>query len=501
MCGISGIINFNGITENQNEDIILINQALHHRGPNNEGYFNSDMVNFGHQRLAIIDINELANQPMTDINNEIIVTFNGEIFNHAELRSELESKYDFKTNHSDTEVIIYAYKEWGIDCIQRFTGQFAIALYDKTIGSVFLIRDRIGQKPLYYSHTGDSTYFSSEIKSLLTSKKIKNSLNEEAIYDYLTLLTTKAPKTFFNQISKVESGCYIEITRDKKISHRYWDVANYLKTPIMDSEQEAILKTEELLEKSMRLRNIADIPLTYAISGGLDSSLNLYYAKTIGSNIDAINISFDVDNKFNESKIAEQYCSKLDVPLKTIVINKSDIETGISDFFKVQPDMPIGDPNSILMYILAKETKKNGRHILMVGEGGDEIGGYPKYLKTLKRNRVLKSLQFILKPLIQSTSFRLKSLDYFFNDTIIPKSQIHGFTEAEKNKLWRSKSKPRSTYVSMYETMSEVNLNTNDRYLRQILNLEYKIRLPEMILARIDYPTMANSVEARSPLC
>ena len=158
----------------------------------------------------------------------------------------------FKTNHSDTEVIIYAYKEWGIDCIQRFTGQFAIALYDKTIGSVFLIRDRIGQKPLYYSHTGDSTYFSSEIKSLLTSKKIKNSLNEEAIYDYLTLLTTKAPKTFFNQISKVESGCYIEITRDKKISHRYWDVANYLKTPIMDSEQEAILKTEELLEKSMR---------------------------------------------------------------------------------------------------------------------------------------------------------------------------------------------------------------------------------------------------------
>ena len=172
MCGIAGIINFDGLTELNREELPKITHHLAHRGPDNQGEYYSKTVALGHRRLAIIDLTPSANQPMSDEKGQVIVVFNGEIFNHAEIRKELTDKYYFKTDHSDTEVIIYAYLEWGINCLNNFTGQFAIAIYDTRTEEIFLARDRIGQKPIYYTQTNHGFYFASEAAALFQSKLI-----------------------------------------------------------------------------------------------------------------------------------------------------------------------------------------------------------------------------------------------------------------------------------------------------------------------------------------
>lgn len=498
MCGISGIINFNGLHAESQNEIRKITSALAHRGPDNEDFFSSPMVCFGHRRLSIIDLSEDANQPMQADSGNVIITFNGEIFNHEEIRNLLSSKYKFETDHSDTEVILHAYKEWGIDCIKRFTGQFAFAIYDKERQEVFLARDRIGQKPLYYSENENGLYFASEINALFKSGCFKKSINPNAVYDYLTYLTIKAPETFFNGISKLEPGHYIHITQDKIETFKYWDIADSLNTVSTDTEEKATLATEDLLEKSMKYRNVSDGPISFALSGGLDSSLNIYYSKKINPDLHAINISYETDNQFNEDKIAKRFCSEEDIPFTSKKINSTILEDSIQEYLKIQYDVPIGDPNSVLMFILSNISKELKRNVLMVGEGGDEIGGYPKYLKHHKRYNLLKNTPNIFKKIFNNPFYDLRKLDLIQQGKIVSGAHVHGFTESEKLRFWNG-DKVRSSYNILLETMDEIQTGTDDEFLRKILNLEYKIRLPEMILSRIDYPAMAASIEARSP--
>jgi len=292
MCGIAGCIGLNKeIGEPEVAQVRDMTGGLIHRGPDGEGFYSDEMVAFGHRRLAIIDLHESSNQPMMDIDRDVVIVFNGEIYNHAELRQELEKEFAFKTDHSDTETIILAYKKWGIDCIDRFQGMFAIALYDIPRKKVYLIRDRLGKKPLYYTLSNGKLYFSSEINPFFLSGIIKKQLNENSIYNYLTFLTTPAPSTFFQHVSKLAMGNYLLVQNNTIKTTCYWDISTYINTTIKIDYDTARDNTEELLAKSMFYRNVSDVPVNIALSGGLDSSLNLYYSKKINPSLFSDNLS------------------------------------------------------------------------------------------------------------------------------------------------------------------------------------------------------------------
>jgi asparagine synthase (glutamine-hydrolysing) len=498
MCGIAGIINFKGLNPDYKENLVDMTLALAHRGPDFQDEFMDSNVGFGHRRLSIIDLSSEANQPMISNEKDVVVVFNGEIYNHAELRKSLESKYEFRTNHSDTDVIIYAYKEWGIECVKKFVGMFTIALYDIPSKKVFLVRDRIGQKSINYCYHDTNLLFSSEIHALEKSGLVKNEISSSSIYHYLTFLTAPAGESFYSNVSKVKAGHIVEISDTGLKTWSYWNVTDYLNEVSTDREDTAIEQTEALLNQAMIHRNVSDVPVSLALSGGIDSSLNAYYSNKINPDLTAINISFDAGKEFNEGELARKYCDQLGIPFHLQNIDSDDLKNIIRQYLNVQSDVPNGDPNAVLMFHLSQLSRDMKRIVLLVGEGGDEIGGYPKYLKHFERFGLLSKAPNLFKQIFNLPFIDLNKMDIFHGKEVISHSNIHGFTESEKKTFW-SGEKDINSYEIMWDIMKEVRTDTSDQYLRRVLNLEYKLRLPEMILARIDYPSAAASIEARSP--
>jgi len=498
MCGIAGIVNFSGLASETETQLKSMCNALRHRGPDNEGFFHSNNIAFGQRRLSIIDLSSVADQPMVCEKGEVIVNFNGEIFNHAEIRKQLEHKYNFKTSHSDTEALLYAYKEWGIDCVKKFVGMFAIAIYDKRSECLYLVRDRIGQKPLYYLRQGDNIFFSSEINAFFEAGVLDKKIRKESIYHYLSLLTVNAPNTFFEGVNKLEAGCYIRFDKEGQKQSAYWNISDHLNRVVRTSEAESIGRTEFLLEESMRYRNISDAPVSLALSGGLDSSLNLHYSAQINNQISAINIDFEGEQNFNESSVAQAFCKELNIPLFKHTVTEQQFIDTIPLYLDIQRDQPLGDPNFVLMFMLSNLCRQNGSKVLLVGEGGDEIGGYPKYLTNSREYQKIAKLPRVAQRLIRSSNnFRVNKFDIFHEGSPISRAHVHGFTEAQKRGMWLGN--PYNSYEILQSYMAEIDPKVDDNYLRSVLNLEYKLRLPELILARIDYPSMAASIEARSP--
>lgn len=494
MCGISGIIAFNAITSSDETSLIKMRNAIVHRGPDHQGLWKDDSVVFGHNRLSIIDLSEQANQPMVSTDENVIICFNGEIYNHAEIKQELVGLHKFKTDHSDTEVVINAYKEWGLEkALERFKGMFAFALYDKEKQTTFLVRDRMGKKPLYFSLVNNRLFFSSEIKALLASNEIDRTVNEEAIYHYLSFLTVNAPSTFYENISKLEAGTFLSFSKKGITKKTYWNVAHAINTQCDDSYEKAVDTIKAKLMKSMKYRNVSDVPIAVALSGGVDSSLNLLFSSKENPNINAINLEYETAHEFNESENARRFSKELGVTYTQLEINRQKFETELLTLCDILKDMPFGDPNSVLLYYISKEARDTKAKILLVGEGGDELGGYPVYQSMLKEYRFLKKVPSFLRGLLQYIPLK-KRFDFFFKGEVVSRRQVHGFTEFEKKKFWRGK--PYNSYEVLYHLMQEVK---GGDFLRKVLNVEYKLRLPELILARVDYPTMAASVEARSP--
>lgn len=503
MCGITGAIAFNKIGTEQLKYITEFNKFLTHRGPDAGGVWNDKNVVFGHRRLSIIDLDESSNQPMVSADGDVVIVFNGEIYNHEDIKKELKDEYLFKTDHSDTEVVINAYKKWGIKkALEKFAGMFAIALYDKVLDKVYLVRDRFGKKPLYYTTVNNTLYFSSENRVFFDSRLINREINDEAVYHYLTFLTVPAPQTYFNGVYKVEAGYYYEISQKGTIKHKYWDVADYINQPNKCTFEEAKEKTEGLLNKAMRYRNVSDVPISIALSGGLDSSLNLYYTKRNREDeIATINIAYEKTSKFDESVIAGKYSLETGVKYIPQKITQQDFIGWIEEYLDKSRDIPIGDPNTALMYGISKIARKNGYKVLLVGEGGDEIGGYPIYEKLV---RLHKYVDFIPN-WIKKTSLWLplpgklkERVERLLGSPANTRRFIFGFTELQKKQFWK-KGEGYNSYEVIKNLSDEISINSGDRYLRKVLNVEYKLRLAELLLPRVDYPSMAASVEARSP--
>ena len=502
MCGIAGIVT---TTILSGEDETLVERMLSrlvHRGPDAQGVWSDEKAVLGHRRLSIVDLADNSNQPMWDDEGQIGIVFNGEIYNHAELRRTLISEFSFRTDHSDTETLLYAYKKWGSACLERLVGMFAIAIYDRRTQELLLVRDRFGKKPLFYCQKGPRLYFASESGALRASVCPEASVDDQAVYDYLTYLTVAAPRSFFAGIQKLEAGTLLRFNASGLSKHRYWNIANFLNQEIEVGFDEAVATTGELLEASMRHRNVSDVPVAVALSAGLDSSLNLHYSSFMKqSQLSAINVAFQNSTAFDESVVARRYADELDVPFESIRISETDYLKWIEEYFESQSDAPIGDPNSPLLFGISRLAAQQGAKVLLVGEGGDEIGGYPVYPRLARYDRLISKVPELLLKMARGVhpGDRLtRELDLVLTGGTVARRFFMGFAEMEKATFWCG-GQVTNSLDHVRSLATEINDGPRDVYLRRVLNIEYKLRLAELLLPRVDYPSMAASVEARSP--
>ncbi len=378
MCGINGIYAGKAIT-GLNDRLEKMNDALLHRGPDAGGVFSeNERVGLGHRRLSIIDTSHQADQPMVSNSGRWVIVFNGEIYNFREIRKELN--YLFKTA-SDTEVILAAVEEKGIDWfLQRANGMFALALYNKASREMFILRDRLGIKPLYFYADKNLFVFSSEIKGILHSGLAEAVFNEKAVDEYLANRYVRAPYTFFKDIYQVEPGCYVKLDSAlKPETVRYWQLPEDFNTRPGFNEKALLNRFDEALVRAIRYRLIADVPLGTYLSGGVDSSLiTAVTALNKNEPVNTYTIGFPELNEFGYSEmVAEKYHTRHHKILMTLEDYMAGWEKLIA--FK---DAPLGVPNEIPLAKMSQKLKENIT-VVLSGEGADELmGGYGRIFRS-----------------------------------------------------------------------------------------------------------------------
>lgn len=547
MCGFVGYIGLENQLAIDINVLAKMNDSISHRGPDGEGfaffgkYNQYDIEDFkntrkdalvlsdetsrtlalAHRRLSIIDLSAAAAQPMQSFDKNITVLFNGEIYNHEEIRAELIAKnYQFKTNHSDTEVIIYAFKEWGIDCIKKFRGMYAIALYDKTIDTLWLVRDKVGIKPLYFAEQNGRLYFASEIKAIIEDKTIKREINREGMFNYLSFLTVPAPQTLFKGIHKIPAGHRIKIENGKVgLLEQYWDVFDNVK---MNTNDEKTI-TDELLEElttSVKYRGVADIPVGIFLSGGIDSSVNAaLFSKSANYKVQAFSVGYQGDDKLesykNEFVYAKQVAEFTHCDYHQKILTQQDFIDFLPKLIHHQ-DEPIGDPVCMPVYYVSKLAKEHNITVCQLGEGSDELfWGYKTWkdmlnLQNLNDNKFIPN--FIKKIALYGLKVLGKEDEYYYEllkrgteNKKIFWGGAEAFSEVQKNKMLSDSFK--KTIEKDYSSWNIISKYYQDflakapekSNLNWMTYLDLKLRLPELLLMRVDKMSMAVSLEARVP--
>lgn len=385
MCGINGIFSFNGQGSFDGQ-LKRMNDSLAHRGPDDEGAFSEPGIALGHRRLSIIDLSPAGHQPMFYANGRYTIVYNGELYNYRELRAELK-ELSFATS-SDTEVILAAYSKWGKDCLSRFNGMFAFAVWDKTERTLFIARDRLGIKPLYWFRNEDQFAFSSELRSLAASRFFKAELNTAALNEYLLYQTVHAPATILRDVHMLMPGQYMRITASGIDFHTWWKPE--IKPAPVASYKEVCSEVRSLLRAAVERRLVADVPFGAFLSGGIDSSAVVgLMSEVAASKVKTFSVVFD-DSEFSEAVYARQVARKFSTEHHEIKLSPEDFLRDLPDALDAM-DHPGGDgPNT---YIVSKATKNAGITMALSGLGGDEIfAGYDvfKRISAIDKNKLLR---------------------------------------------------------------------------------------------------------------
>jgi asparagine synthase (glutamine-hydrolysing) len=497
--------------------------VIEHRGPDDEGIFISQdgHVGLGARRLSIVDVAG-GHQPLANEDDTIWITYNGEIYNHSELRAELQQKNHQYRTKADTETIVHLYEDKGIACLEALRGMFAFAIWDSQKQQLFLARDRVGVKPLYYAIVDGQFIFGSEIKSILQHKRISREINVEALYHYLTFVTTPAPMTLFKGIYKLPPGHYLLVKADGQvICQQYWDA-------IVPAEQTVhpeayyIERIRELLRESVKYRMMSDVPFGVLLSGGIDSSLNVaLMAELMDRPVDTFSVGFKSEPKYNELNYARQVAQEFGANHHEVMIDWPDLVDYMPKLIYHQ-DEPIADPVCVPLYYVSKLVKDSGVTVVQVGEGSDELFcGYEHYYQTLNRYRSYwRYLEMVptpawrlantfLKPVFQKSKrrYRQEYLRRLAEDESLFWGGAIAFTEAQKEDLLSltyrsglSNGRVISSYPQIDSHLSKMRREKpRASFLEQMIYLELKIRLPELLLMRVDKISMSTSVEARVP--
>jgi asparagine synthase (glutamine-hydrolysing) len=491
-----------------------------HRGPDGSGTWvrTDGRIGLGHRRLSIIDLSLAAAQPMMNEDGNLRVVFNGEIYNHAEIRAELESLggHQWRTDHSDTEVILHAFEQWGINCLQRFRGIFAFALWDEREQALWLVRDRIGVKPLYYSvHHGRIT-FASEIKALLADPQQQREVNEEAFYHYLSFLAVPAPDTMFAGIHKLPCATWIKIHSDGSIEeNKYWDVLDKAELIQGITEEEISRRVLAELRTAVQLRKVSDVPVGVFLSGGIDSSTNAaLFAEGESGRVHTFSIGYEGDSPSyrNELDYARLMAKRIGAEHHERLLTLDDLLEFLPRMVHLQ-DEPIGDPVCVPVYYVSQLARDHGVTVCQVGEGADELfWGYPGWKTALRLQRLsdlpltslLKRLGMLwLHVTGRSDSFSYEWLRRGLKGQPVFWGGAEAFTETHKQRLLsprlRNKFSSSSSWHSIEPLWRRFKSSGKRSSLAWMTYLDLNMRLPELLLMRVDKMSMGASLEAREP--
>ncbi|OPX84851.1 MAG: Asparagine synthetase (glutamine-hydrolyzing) 1 [Pelotomaculum sp. PtaB.Bin104] len=522
MCGIVGALVLNNNDYTITEPYITrMCDTMIHRGPDGAGTWiaKDGRVGLGHRRLSIIDLSDTAAQPMCNEDGTLWVSFNGEIYNHAEIRTELEQLggHRWKTDHSDTEVILHAFEQWGIDCLEKFRGMFAIALWDAKVRVLWLIRDRIGIKPLYYSvHHGRIT-FASEIKALLQDPEQKREVHEEAFYHYLSFLTTPAPQTLFDGIKKLSSGTWLRVSEDGQIcEHRYWDVWDHTISLKNASEEEIANCILSELRTAVKLRKVSDVPVGVFLSGGIDSSTNAaLFSEGEGGPVKTFTIGYagEYQTYQNELHYARVMANTVGAGYHELLLTIDDLIDFLPQMVYLQ-DEPIADPVCVPVYYVSKLARDNGVIVCQVGEGADELfWGYPGWETALKLQRfddipvprIFKKIGLGgLRLLGKEQKSYYEWLRRGSEGQPIFWGGAEAFTEAQKKRLLSPRLRKKFANLTSWEALEPIRQRFEEKaweksHLNWMSYLDLNLRLPELLLMRVDKMSMGVSLEGRVP--
>ncbi len=526
MCGIVGIWD---LKDSIDRGVLCsMNDALAHRGPDDSGIYidNENALGLGHRRLSIIDLTERGHQPMSNNDQSIWITYNGEIYNYQELRKELTLLGHRFNSSSDTEVVLKSYEQWGIGCLEKFIGMFAIGIWDKTQKKLYLIRDRTGVKPLYYFWDKGVFIFGSEIKALLAHPKFDRSINYDSIPLYLRYGYIPTPHSIYQNTYKVKAGHYLCLSSQGLSETKYWDITNlYLEETFQKSEDQIISELEEVLINAFKYRLVSDVPVGVFLSGGIDSTtLTALLAKT-DQKLKTFSVGFHEDN-LNEAKWAKQIADYLGTDHTEYYLSSDEGAKILSEMPEIF-DEPFADNSCIPTYIVSRMTRQHVK-VALSADGGDELFcGYYRYWDTEKMNRLRTKIPI---PLRSAVSYGLNMLNPELIDYINRKSgglflnplntqdriyktraifnygnqnqyanlyrEISSVTVSERlNKLLSNKINvlQNNQYEDLFSKLSNHNIKT------QMMAADLKHYLVDDLLTKLDRVTMSVGLEGRDP--
>lgn len=510
MCGIAGLTTFNKAPI---ETSILksMGDAMIHRGPDAGETFSDENVGLVHRRLAIIDLSEAGVQPMTSHDGKYVIVFNGEIYNFLEQRAKLEKEgYPFRT-HTDTEVILALYAKHGHDCVQHLNGMFAFALWDIAEESLYIARDRMGKKPLYYYQQDGDLYFASELKCLLAIDAFPKNVRLDAAYDFFAHQYVPDPKTIFENVFKLEAGHTMVFDRKGMRISQYWNVSFTNQSTATEADLKAQL--QEQLKQCTARRMVSDVPLGAFLSGGVDSSgVVAMMAEASDKPITTCSIGFD-EKKFNETEfaasVAKQY--KTDHHELFVHENVADSLEHIASFF----DEPFADPSLVPTYFVSKLAREKVT-VAVAGDGGDEVfAGYSKYNVDDIENRLRMKFPAWLRkgvfPGLAKMCSKVNLRPFKKANSLLTSLSVDpamGFyitnsmmTDHDWQQLAKDEVKAElGSYHPSENTVKKYNEAPGDDHLSKILYTDLKTYLVGGILVKVDRMSMANSLEVRAPI-
>jgi len=515
MCGIVGIVDTEGRSPINRELLHAMNESQFHRGPDAGGLHLEPGVGLGHRRLSIIDLSS-GKQPMFNEDETVVVTYNGEIYNFPELSEELKRCGHVFQTHSDTEVIVHAWEEWGEKCVERFRGMFAFAVWDRNKHTLFLARDRIGKKPLYYTTLPSGLFvFGSELKSLLVHKELSRELNPQAVEDYFALGYVPDPKTIFKSVHKLPPAHTLTIKKGEPIASpkEYWDISF---DPIYrKSEQELQLELIEHLREAVEVRLMSEVPLGAFLSGGVDSSAIVALMAQINPNapVNTCSIGFG-DPKFNETEFAQMVATQYKTNHHLEQVNPEDFDLldKLASFY----DEPFADSSAMPTYRVCELAKKRVT-VALSGDGGDEnFAGYRRHRWHMNEENVRRmipkplrkpvfgflgsaypKMDWAPKYLRAKSTFQALAKDSF-------EAYLHSISvvvDGLRGKMFSDKFRSELQEYHALEVFREhASRSPTDDPLSLIQYIDMKTYLPGDILVKVDRASMAHSLEVRVPI-
>ncbi len=505
MCGICGVyqLNAEAIKPGTLSEMCGV---LKHRGPDDEGFYFGPQIGLGHRRLSIIDLDS-GHQPLTNEDESIWIVFNGEIYNHLELREDLEKKgHRFRTR-SDTEVIVHLYEEYGAELLDKLRGMFAFALWDEKQRGLLLARDRLGQKPLYYSQQGNTFIFASEIKSILQHPLVQPEENLSAIYDFLNYQYVPSPQTAFAGIYKLPPASYLLYKGAEKKIERYWRLSFEQKLHL--SEEEYCRRLRELMEEAVKIRLMSDVPLGAFLSGGLDSSAVVgLMSKLTSRPVKTFSIGF-AEMEYNELEYARAVAEHFQTEHREFMVHPKALEALPKLIWHYNE--PFADPSALPTYYVSKVSRQFVT-VALCGDAGDEnFAGYNRYMMHKQSLMYQKIPVFLrekfLAELTASWARALPDRQFFrrLNNLVkrlsMPTDVLHAeqmsiFSPQAKQELYSRKLSGAGDDKYFAELFNHTN---GWDELDRVLWVDINSYLPDDLLIKVDVASMANSLEVRSP--